>query len=439
MKRILNIAAFALVIVLGSSFQNKASAQYRDDISYQTFYDELSPYGRWIEYPGYGYVWNPSEGPDFRPYSTNGHWVYSDDYEWTWVSDYDWGWAPFHYGRWFNDPYYGWLWVPGYEWSPAWVAWRHGGDYYGWAPIRPGINITISFGGYSPPDFYWSFAPRRYITSRNIYNHCLDYRRNVTIINHTTIINNYNYDRNVFRTGPRRMDVERYTGRISPVRFRESQRPGRTIFRDNEVNIYRPAIRQDNDRRFSPRKFDRYDRTEQNADNRLGRNNDNNREKVRGFERRNNDVNTGNNDLPVRRQNDGPKFERRKDSEVRQPQNNDGQINQDRRRFERKPDDRPVRQPLPQVRNNDQPVRPAQTEKPKFERRNEIRQPQNNDGQRNGNGRRFERTTEPVRQPVPQVRNNQSQRPNDVQQPRKFERKDDANRDNNKNNGRRRF
>ena len=49
----------------------------------------------------------------------------------------------FHYGRWFYDPYYGWLWVPGYDWSPAWVTWRGGGDYYGWAPIRPGISISI--------------------------------------------------------------------------------------------------------------------------------------------------------------------------------------------------------------------------------------------------------------------------------------------------------
>jgi hypothetical protein len=40
-------------------------------VTYQTFYDELSPYGKWIDYPGYGYVWSPAE-PDFRPYYTNG-------------------------------------------------------------------------------------------------------------------------------------------------------------------------------------------------------------------------------------------------------------------------------------------------------------------------------------------------------------------------------
>ena len=196
-------------------------------ISYQTFYDELSPHGRWIDYPEYGYVWAPDIGPDFQPYSTGGHWVWSDEYDWMWVSDYSWGWAPFHYGRWFHDSYYGWMWVPGYEWSPAWVSWRTGGDYYGWAPLRPGISISIGFGNYNPPYDYWCFAPRRYINSHRIGSYCVDRSRNVTIINNTTIINNYGNRNNVFVSGgPRRYDAERYTGRIRSVNFRETNRPG---------------------------------------------------------------------------------------------------------------------------------------------------------------------------------------------------------------------
>ena len=112
-----------LSILFLGSFNNSVSAQRVGiSISYQTFYDELSPHGRWIDYPDYGYVWTPNMGPDFYPYSTGGHWVWTDDYEWMWVSDYSWGWAPFHYGRWFHDPFYGWMWVPGYDWSPAWVS-----------------------------------------------------------------------------------------------------------------------------------------------------------------------------------------------------------------------------------------------------------------------------------------------------------------------------
>src|SRR5579871_6295154 len=72
-------------------------------VTYQTFYDELSPYGQWIDYPEYGYVWMPNVGPGFKPYATNGQWVYTED-GWTWSSGYNWGWAAFHYGRWFMDP-----------------------------------------------------------------------------------------------------------------------------------------------------------------------------------------------------------------------------------------------------------------------------------------------------------------------------------------------
>jgi hypothetical protein len=275
MKRILKVAALALVIMLGSAWRNDAAAQPSadDEVSYQTFYDELSPHGRWVDYPQHGYVWVPDVDPDFRPYSTNGHWVYTDDYEWMWVSDYDWGWAPFHYGRWDHDPYYGWYWVPGYEWSPAWVAWRDGGDYYGWAPIRPGISISINFsiGSYSPPYDFWCFAPRRYITHYNVYNYCIPRTRNITIINQTTIINNYNYRGNVWRTGPRRMDAEVYCGRISPVRFRSMNAPGRSVYRNNEVSVYRPSIRRDSDRRFAPRSFERYDRNSGSNNGRFDR------------------------------------------------------------------------------------------------------------------------------------------------------------------------
>src|SRR5687768_11037834 len=159
MKRFATINGIVTIMILFCTVPNKAAAQVSVGVhvSYQTFYDELDPYGHWIEYPEYGYVWQPDLGPGFRPYSTNGHWVWTEDYGWTWVSQYSWGWAPFHYGRWFHDPYYGWLWLPGYEWSPAWVMWRGGGDYYGWAPLGPqfSVSVNLSFGRYNPPSNYW--------------------------------------------------------------------------------------------------------------------------------------------------------------------------------------------------------------------------------------------------------------------------------------------
>jgi hypothetical protein len=278
MKRILAGMTLALSVLMFSSAKNSASAQpgIEAGISYQTFYDELSPYGQWMDYPEHGYVWLPNLDPDFQPYRTGGHWVWSDDYDWMWVSDYSWGWAPFHYGRWFYDSHYGWMWVPGYEWSPAWVSWRTGGDYYGWAPLRPGISISFGFGNYDPPYNYWSFAPRRYINSHSIGSYCVDRGRNVTIINNTTIINNYGSRKNVFISGgPRRYDAEKYTGRIRSVDFRETSRPGEREFRNNQVRLYRPQIRPDNNRNIAPRKFDRYQNSNSNDGNIVRRNSNN--------------------------------------------------------------------------------------------------------------------------------------------------------------------
>ncbi|MBO9593508.1 MAG: hypothetical protein J7599_11420 [Niabella sp.] len=275
MKRLITTWSFGLFLALALSVSQKVSAQPRVGVSinFQTFYDELSPYGEWIDYPDYGYTWRPRVGSDFRPYSTNGSWVYSDNDDWMWASDYDWGWAPFHYGRWFYDPFYGWLWVPGYEWSPGWVAWRGGGDYYGWAPLRPGISISIGFGSYNPPYDYWTFAPCRYMGSRYINRYYYPYRNNVTIINNTTIINNYggrNYrgsGRGYYTNGPRRSDVERYAGRIQTVRVRDANRPGRTSIGRNEVSVYRPSVQRGNDNsRYAPRSVQEYDRNAARAD-----------------------------------------------------------------------------------------------------------------------------------------------------------------------------
>ncbi|MFT4093687.1 MAG: hypothetical protein QM640_08600 [Niabella sp.] len=263
MKRIINVFGISFLVAMAMLFAKPVDAQpgIGVSISFQTFYDELSPYGDWIDYPEYGYTWRPRVGSDFRPYATNGNWVYTDDYDWMWNSGYDWGWAPFHYGRWFYDPYYGWLWVPGYDWSPAWVSWRGGGDYYGWAPIRPGISISIGFGSYNPPYDYWTFAPCRYMTSPYIGRYYYPYRNNITIFNRTTIINNYGGrggGERYYRNGPRRGDVERYTGRINAVSVRSMNRPGRTSVSRNAISVYRPSVARNSSRDNSPRNVQRY-------------------------------------------------------------------------------------------------------------------------------------------------------------------------------------
>ncbi|HEY4285613.1 MAG TPA: DUF6600 domain-containing protein [Puia sp.] len=224
-----------------------------DDVTYQNFYDQLSPYGQWIEDPNYGYVWLPDAGADFKPYASNGHWVYTDE-GWTWDSGYPWGWAAFHYGRWFFQDGYGWMWVPGTEWAPAWVSWRNSDEYYGWAPMGPNVSFDASYGGgYTPPLYYWSFVPHRYIASPQVNNYYVRETNNVTIINQTTVIRNttvMNRPRNSrYGGGPDAGEVGRYSGSaVRPLVIRESHTPGERADNGN-LTIYRPRVNgSDNNR-----------------------------------------------------------------------------------------------------------------------------------------------------------------------------------------------
>jgi len=107
-------------------------------------------------------------GVDFRPYGPGGHWVYTD-YGWSFESDWSWGWAPFHYGQWYLEPVYGWVWVPGTVWAPAWVTWRYGGGYVGWAPMPP-AGAAIVVETYHP---YWCFVETRYLVARDVYHYAM--------------------------------------------------------------------------------------------------------------------------------------------------------------------------------------------------------------------------------------------------------------------------
>jgi hypothetical protein len=117
-----------------------APAPASPEVNFNYFHDQLAPYGQWVDVPGYGACWYPTQviaaNPDWRPYYDMGHWVNTDNGLF-WASDYNWGDIPFHYGRWIKTPEYPWLWVPDYTWGPAWVAWRHAeaDGYIGWAPL----------------------------------------------------------------------------------------------------------------------------------------------------------------------------------------------------------------------------------------------------------------------------------------------------------------
>lgn len=265
MKSIVKIiVVFFVLNVVFTILPKNVSAQHQRGVSYQVFYDELSPYGYWIDNPEFGYVWVPNEGPDFYPYYSAGHWVYTL-YGWTWVSDYRWGWATFHYGRWNFDNYFGWYWVPDNEWGPAWVSWRSGNGYYGWAPLGPNISINVSFGrDYHVPHNHWVFVRDRDFGRSNIHNYYVNRSRNSTIITNTTVINYTNVDNErhtTYVTGPRREEVQRSNGRpINTVNITENTAPGQRLT-NNQLQIYRPEVNRNNEdgKKFAPAKVNKRD------------------------------------------------------------------------------------------------------------------------------------------------------------------------------------
>ena len=222
-----------------------ARAQTDVSVSYQEFYDNLSPYGQWINDPAYGYVWVPNVDDDFRPYFTEGHWVMTE-YGNTWVSDYPWGWACFHYGRWVYNEYYGWLWVPGSEWGPGWVAWRWGDGFCGWAPLYPGI--VWAGIGYSCPEDWWIFMHPRYLYKpryhnvwRNDFLH--GPRHTHTLIQRSHFVTN-TYENNSisYYAGPRGTEVQQITHQpVQVFHMGATSVRGADGINNNVVNIYRPG------------------------------------------------------------------------------------------------------------------------------------------------------------------------------------------------------
>ena len=219
MKRIL-FALSMLAFVVSALPQPRAA-----DISIDFIYDNLSG-GNWIDVEGYGYGWQPDVGtsdPNWRPYS-DGYWAYTD-YGWTWISYEDFGWATYHYGRWANLADYGWLWFPGedLDWGPAWVSWRTGGDYIGWAPLPPrgpgvvyegqpiGVNVDVVFD--IGPEYY-NFCDVRFIGEPVLRDRIFPPVQNVTYITNTVNVTNITVQNNVvYNYGPDFNVVNTYSSR----------------------------------------------------------------------------------------------------------------------------------------------------------------------------------------------------------------------------------
>jgi hypothetical protein len=222
----------------------------RTSVDLGFFYDDLAPYGNWIERPSHGWVWTPRQvSSSWRPYR-DGHWVWTDE-GWTWISDEPYGWATYHYGRWYDDPEIGWSWVPDDEWAPSWVSFQQGADYVGWAPLPPGVNVSVSvgsgYGGYAygiaPEDY--CFVPERNFLAPRVATYFVARDRIVPLYRQTR--NFTHYRRSGGRVFNQGVPVERFQrfGKVRRYQVADLGANYRTRgarFQGDRVEIFRPRV-----------------------------------------------------------------------------------------------------------------------------------------------------------------------------------------------------
>jgi len=245
MKKLSITALFLGALAVGFSAQ-PAPAQAYVDVSIGDFYDELDPYGEWVDCT-YGDCWVPEQvEADWQPY-TNGEWIYTD-YGWTWVSNDPWGDDPYHYGTWTYLDRDGWAWVPGTVWAPAWVTWSYSDDYVGWAPLPP----TVAFGasGYAGRPIVLSstryvFVPTSRFVGTNVRTVRVAPQQSAVIFRQTTPITRFGVTGGIVRNTALPIErIQRATRtRIETRKIRTAPRPMTGWDRDSrrQVSIVAPA------------------------------------------------------------------------------------------------------------------------------------------------------------------------------------------------------
>jgi len=250
-----------LTTVLAASLLVPLSADARGGfgggITFGAFYSSLGPFGEWITVDAGVYAWRPMNvAQDWRPY-WDGRWMWTDD-GWYWDSDEPWAWATYHYGRWYFDDYYGWIWIPGYDWAPAWVEWRYGGDYVGWAPLGPYAVFDIHFGiiysrHWVTPYHYWSFVDCRHITYHHVHEYIYRTEYNTRFIGRTRTAGSVWYNDGRIRSrGPETGYIERRGNiriprtEVVEVERNDQMQSVRRGERDR-IGVYRPRVEREND------------------------------------------------------------------------------------------------------------------------------------------------------------------------------------------------
>ena len=261
---------FVIALALTAGTLRAQDDQTDQSATFQNFYDQLGDNGTWIQTDNYGYVFQPQiNDPNWQPY-TDGHWVYTDA-GWTWVSAEPWGWATYHYGRWVNLDGVGWCWVPGYTWAPAWVSWRYGGGYCGWAPLPPdteagidiagdGFDVGVDFhiGGdcdtaYGIGPEWYNFCPVAYLGASDYRPYYRNRYDNFALINNTVNVTNiyvhgHGTTRNRFGRvtvgGPdfAAVNSQSHTP-VARARLTQSNRVGASRLSGSSLAVYAPHVR----------------------------------------------------------------------------------------------------------------------------------------------------------------------------------------------------
>jgi len=131
--------------------------------------------------------------------------------------------------------------VPHTQWAPAWVSWRQGAGYVGWAPLPPSARIDAR-GIVEVHET--AIAPRAFVFVSE--QRLLEPVRHTTVIvNNTTVINQtvnitkvQVVNKTVINEGPRPEIIERKSGRkIEAVPVRELRRKEETEVATRRRNI----------------------------------------------------------------------------------------------------------------------------------------------------------------------------------------------------------
>jgi hypothetical protein len=253
---------------------------YLNTVSFESFYDLLSPMGEWIQITkedidedlsdgdGEGisseffrqgdenlmFIWKPKADKNWKPFM-NGKWEYTD-HGWMWISADKWGNSTFNYGRWWNSPKYGWVWLPGYTWAPAWVSWRVTSDdnFTGWVALSPKAKwksetgITNANYNYKNKDADWVFVNSNAFADELNTSKIVSAKENSSLIVSSKKITDIRAeDDKIINSGPDVAKLEEKTGKKfnkKRLRFGKGSQKEKAVISGNEIKINKEKFKR---------------------------------------------------------------------------------------------------------------------------------------------------------------------------------------------------